>query len=267
MRALSGLPGDHCVEGMRYWSGVTILTHARALPAGVIAVGFAILARAMGSVSDGGALVGVLIAFIFMLAAGFTGFIPLLTVFLLTIISTAWGYKRKQRLGVAEHRKGRQASQVAANLSAAALCALPVIWLPELSNLLLVAAAAALAEAAADTVSSEMGQAVARGTYMITDFRDVPIGTNGAISVEGTITGCVAAGIVAWVSSTVGFVDWHWVPVIAFAGIGGMFLDSLMGATWENSGKIDNDGVNFISTIFAADVALIVVLIMQRIGA
>src|SRR5581483_9656913 len=110
--------------------GVTILTHARALPAGVIAVGFAILARAMGSVSDGGAVIGVLIAFILMLAAGFTGFIPLVTLFLLTVISTAWGYKRKQRLGVAEQRKGRRASQVAANLTVAALCALPVVWLP-----------------------------------------------------------------------------------------------------------------------------------------
>ena len=45
-----------------------------------------------------------------------------------------------------------------------------------------------------------------------------------------------------------------------------MFLDSVIGATWENSGKLGNDAVNFISTVFAADVALIVVLIMQQVG-
>ena len=48
--------------------------------------------------------------------------------------------------------------------------------------------------------------------------------------------------------------------------IGGMFLDSIMGATWENAGKLGNDAVNFISTVFAADVAIIVVLVMTRLG-
>jgi len=243
------------------------LAHARILPAGVIAVGFAILARAMGAVTDGGAIAGVLVAFILMLAGGFSGFIPLLTLFALTVISTAWGYKRKQRLGVAEQKRGRRASQVFANLGAAAFCTVPALWFPELTGVLFVAAAGALAEAAADTVSSELGQATARGAYLITDFRDVPIGTNGAISIEGTISGCVAACIVAWISAVVGFVDWHATPVIASAAIGGMFLDSIIGATWENSGRLGNDAVNFISTVFAADVALIVSLIMQRMGA
>jgi uncharacterized protein (TIGR00297 family) len=224
------------------------------------------LARVMGSVTDGGAVAGVLVAFILMLVGGFAGFIPLLTLFLLTVISTRWGYARKLRLGIAERRRGRKASQVIANLGAASLCVLPVIWFPEQADLLLVGAMAALAEAAADTVSSELGQATARGAYMITDFRDVPIGTNGAISVEGTIAGCVAACIVSWVSATSGLVDWRWTPVIAFGGIAGMFLDSILGATWENAGKMGNDSVNFVSTVFAADAALIATMIILHLG-
>ena len=51
------------------------------------------------------------------------------------------------------------------------------------------------------------------------------------------ISGCVAACIVSWVSATCGLVDWRWTPVIAFAGIGGMFLDSVLGATWEIAAK------------------------------
>ena len=143
---------------------------------------------------------------------------------------------------------------------------LPVIWFPELSELLLVGAMAALAEAAADTVSSEVGQATGRGAYMITDFREAPIGTNGAISVEGTLAGCVAACIVSWVSASCGLVDWHWTPVIALAGISGMFLDSVMGATWENAGKMGNNSVNFVSTVCAADLALVVAMLMRRVG-
>jgi uncharacterized protein (TIGR00297 family) len=242
------------------------LIHTRGLPAIVVALGFALVARVLGAVTDGGAMAGVLIAVALIMAAGFAGFVPLVAVFVLTLVSTRWGYNRKLRLGVAERRRGRRASQVLANLAPAALCALPAIWLPELSSLLLAGSIAALAEAAADTVSSEIGQATGRGAYLITDFRDVPIGTNGAISLEGTLSGCVAASVVAWISAAYGVLDWRWTFVVTFAGIGGMFLDSLMGATWERAGRMGNDSVNFVSNIFAADAALIAILIANRIS-
>ncbi len=246
---------------------MTSLLQVRGLPAAaVVAIGFAVLARLMGAVTDGGALAGVLVAFVLMLAAGLAGFVPLATVFLLTVVTTRVGYARKQRLGVAERRRGRTASQILANLCVAALCALPVLWLPRFSDVLLLAAMAALAEAAADTVSSELGQATANSAYMITDFRPAAIGTNGAISVEGTLSGCIAASIVAWVSSFAGIVVWQWTPIVALAGVAGMLLDSVLGATWENSGKMGNDSVNFVSTVFAADLALVAAMVVERIG-
>lgn len=248
---------------MRYWVQVPNFLQMLGLPAGIVAVGFALLARIMGSVTDGGAVAGLLIAFVFVVGGGFTALVPLFTVFLLTVISTRWGYRRKQRLGVAEPRKGRKASQILANLGAAAVCIGAAASVPAYSEIMLIAAMAALAEAAADTVSSELGQATARRAYNITSFRDVPIGTNGAISMEGTISGCVAACIVAWVSAASGLVNWNWTPLVAFTGMAGMFLDSIIGATWENAGKLGNDSVNFISTVFAADVALIVSLLLQ----
>src|SRR5271165_1691693 len=220
----------------------------------------------MGAVTDGGAMAGVLVSFVLMLAAGVSGLFPLLTVFVLTVATTRWGYARKQRLGVAERRRGRKASQILANLSAAALCALPVVWLPKFSGVLLLAAMAALAEAAADTVSSELGQATASSAYLITDFRPAAIGTNGAVSVEGTLSGCIAACIVAWVSAFAGIVPWQWTPIVALAGVGGMFLDSVLGATWENAGKMGNDSVNFVSTVFAADLALVAAVVGKRIA-
>jgi uncharacterized protein (TIGR00297 family) len=231
-----------------------------------VALGFAVIARTLGAVTDGGAMIGVLVAFVLMLAAGFAGFLSLVTVFVITVVTTRWGYSRKQQLGVAERRQGRTASQVLANLGAAALCAVPSIWFPRFSEILLVGAMAALAEAAADTASSEVGQATARRAYRITDFRDATIGANGAISVEGTISGCVAACMVSWVSAVVGVVSWNWTPLIALAAIAGMFLDSVIGATWENAGKMGNDSVNFVSTVFAADLALTVAMVMEKVG-
>ncbi len=209
---------------------------------------------------------GVLVAFVLMLAAGLAGFLPLLTVFVITVLATRWGHGRKQQLGVAERGPGRTASQVLANLGAATLCALPTVWFPRLSGILLTGAMAALAEAAADTASSEIGQASARVAYMITDFREAPIGTNGAISVAGTFAGCLAACIVAWVSAFFNVVSWNWTPLIALAGIAGMFFDSILGATWENSGKMGNDAVNFVSTVFAAELALTLARVMERLG-
>ena len=243
---------------------VTSLLHAKGLPAIVVTLAFTVLARGLGAVTYGGAVAGMIAAMCLMFGAGIWGFLPLLTVFALTAFATRWGYRRKERLGVAERSRGRTSSQVFANLGAAAMCALPVAWLPHTGSILLVGAMAALAEAAADTVSSEIGQASAHGAYLITDFRSVPIGTNGAVSLEGTLAGCIAASLVAWVSSWFGLVDWNWTPVIALSGVGGMIIDSFMGAAWENVGKLGNDAVNFVSTVFAADAALIAAMVAER---
>jgi uncharacterized protein (TIGR00297 family) len=250
---------------MRYCEvGVTSLIHARVLPAAVVAIAFAVIARIMGSVSDGGALAGIAIAFCLIATVGFQGFVVLLTVFLLTAIATRVGYRHKLDLGLADRERGRTAVQVFANLGAAVICALPVLWFPQFRDVLLVGSMAALAEAAADTVSSEIGQAWAKHAYMITDFRNATIGTNGAISIEGTLSGCIAASLVAWASVLVGVVNRHWSPVITIAAIGGMAFDSILGATLENRGKVGNHAVNFVSTVFAADLALIVAMVVER---
>jgi uncharacterized protein (TIGR00297 family) len=240
------------------------LFHTRGVPAGLIALLFAILARVMGSVTDGGAILGMVVAFVLMITAGFSGFLPLLTLFLLTVTASRWRRRRKERLGLAERSGGRTGSQVLANLGVCGCCALPVLWFPEFSDLLLAAAMAALAEAAADTVSSEFGQGSSREAYLIVGFRSVPIGTNGAVSVPGTVAGIVAACVVAWVAAAAGVVDWSWVAVISIAGLAGMIVDSLLGATWENAGRMGNDAVNFVSTAFAADLALLTGLLVQR---
>lgn len=239
------------------------LDHSRVLPAAVVAAGFAVVARLLGAVSDGGALMGLIIALLLMVAAGLGGFLPLLAVFIMTLLATRWRGERKRSLGVAERRGGRSASQVLANLGAAAICAVAVIVFPRQGGILMVGAMAALAEAAADTVSSEAGQAAAKQAHMILDFSPAPIGTNGAVSLEGTLAGCIATCIVAWVSTCFGVVPGRWAAVIAIAGTAGMFLDSILGATFENRGDMGNDSVNFVSTVFAADLALVTVLVME----
>jgi uncharacterized membrane protein len=46
----------------------------------------------------------------------------------------------------------------------------------------------------------------------------------------------------------------------------GLFFDSLLGATLERRGWLNNDGVNFLSTASAAGFALVSMAVMQRVG-
>ena len=112
---------------------------------------------------------------------------------------------------------------------------------------------AALAEAAADTVSSEVGQVLSGHPRMITTLRKVEPGTDGAISLGGTAAGISPRRSVArrapgrWTAARRMFaVSWA-------GGVFGLFFDSLLGATLERRGWLNNDAVNFLSTASAAD--------------
>jgi uncharacterized protein (TIGR00297 family) len=145
----------------------------------LVSLVFAGFGRAVRGVTTAGALAGAIVSFALIVAAGPRGFTSLFVVFLLTWGSTRIGYARKQTLGTAERRAGRNALQVLANLGVAAFCALlyATAWR---NPQLLIALGAALAEAAADTVSSEIGQAVGGTPRLITNWKPLPAGTDGA---------------------------------------------------------------------------------------
>jgi uncharacterized protein (TIGR00297 family) len=219
----------------------------------LISLVFAAFGRAVHGVTTSGAVAGCLVCFALLVGAGPTGFVALLVVFILTWTSTRLGYARKQSLGTAERRAGRNASQVLANLGVAAICALlyATVWR---DPRLLLALGAALAEAAADTVSSEIGQAIGGAPRLITNWTPVPAGTDGAITLAGTAAGVFAAIAV----SLTAIPGWHSAPICAAAGVIGMIADSLLGATLERRGSTGNNAVNFTSTAIAAVIAFVV---------
>jgi uncharacterized protein (TIGR00297 family) len=115
---------------------------------------------------------------------------------------------------------------------------------------------AALAEAAADTVSSELGQLLSGHPRMITTLRKAEPGVDGAISVGGTVAGIAAAGLVAVAGAWALNGGLQMLAVSWIAGTFGLFFDSLLGATLEQRGWLNNDAVNFLSTGSAAGFAL-----------
>jgi len=225
----------------------------RLVVAGAVTIGFALLARALRGVDRSGMFAGGAACFLLFSGAGPPVFAVLTALFLLTWISTRFGYRRKQDLGVAERGDGRNAWQVLANLIVAALASLAFgatgnrAWL--------FATAAALAEAATDTVASEVGQTRGQTARLVTTWEQVRAGTDGGITISGTTAGIAGGVVIAIVAALGGMIPRSqlWIPVAA--GLVGMLMDSVLGATLQRRGRMSNETVNLGGTLAAAALA------------
>jgi uncharacterized protein (TIGR00297 family) len=209
---------------------------------------FALVGYWLRGVSRSGAVAGFVVAFLLYYCAGAFGL--LVALFALTLLATRLGRQRKLALGTAEKPEGRSASQVLANVGIAAAFAIAYEHYGRAS--LLAACIAALAEAAGDTVSSECGQAYASSARLLTTGARVPVGTNGGVSVVGTASGALAALLLSFGAAWSGLIASPVAGRVFAAAMGGVFLDSLLGATVECRGWLNNNGVNLLGTLSAA---------------
>lgn len=157
------------------------------------------------SVSYSGALGGWFLGTILIMGAGWPMYAALLAFFVLGTAATKAGYARKAQLGLAQEGGGRRGfSHAFSNVGVAAICAVAVSRLSRVDDsplewmmLAYLMGIASLATAAADTTASEIGQWIGRRAFLPLTLRRVPVGTEGAISVEGTLAGLVGGFLVA----------------------------------------------------------------------
>ncbi|HET7435121.1 MAG TPA: DUF92 domain-containing protein [Thermoanaerobaculia bacterium] len=222
------------------------------------------------SVTMSGALGGWVLGAILILGAGWPLYVALLVFFILGTATTKLGYARKARLGLAQEKGGRRGfSHAFSNVGVAAICAIAVSriartrqsGLTETELIPLFMGIASLATAAADTTASEIGQLFGRRAFLPLTLKRVPVGTEGAISVEGTLAGVVAgftvaaAGVLATshLFEHVLHFSWRLVGLLTLCAFAGSYLESIAGS-WNrrHDSRVPNGVLNFFNTAAGA---------------
>lgn len=124
----------------------------------------------------------------------------------------------------------------------------------------IIAAMGAVATATADTWSTEVGTRLGKTTYLITDFQVVPSGTDGGISVIGTVAALAGSALIGAASIYVFSLQLGLFICIFAAGFLGSIVDSYFGAIFQRNNSsvsvpilqhtiyINNNLVNWMAT-------------------
>ncbi|PSQ05988.1 DUF92 domain-containing protein [Halobacteriales archaeon QS_4_69_31] len=231
------------------------LSTTRIAVALAVTVALGWLSYALETASLPGMLTGVLLGLLTIVLGGDGWFVVLITFFAVGGLSTKFRYETKRDRGIAEENEGARGSgNVLANSLAGLVAVLGAAASPVTGmsrTLFLFAFAGAIAAAMGDTLSSEVG-GVFDGPRLITTLEPVEPGIDGAVTWQGELAGLAGtvliAGVAAWTFPAVSTVG---AGIVVAAGVVGMTVDSLLGATLEGA-LLGNEGVNFAATVSGA---------------
>lgn len=191
---------------------------------------------------------------------GWQGYAVVIFYFLVGSAVTRVGMAQKEAAGIAEGRSGQRGPEnVWGSAATGAICALGTLFASyTLRELLILGYVASFSTKLSDTTASEVGKAYGKRTFLITTLRPVPRGTEGAVSLEGTLAGIVASlaiALLAWGIGAIGLLEIFWCAIAALIAT---TLESLIGATLQSKwGWLTNEVVNGINTAIGAVVAIL----------
>jgi uncharacterized protein (TIGR00297 family) len=158
--------------------------------------------------------------------------------------------EQKEREGTAEANSGRRnVGSVWGSGSAGVLCAALALAYPQYDSILRLGFVASFCSKLSDTTASEVGKAYGKTTYnSLPPFNSVPRGTEGAVSLEGTLAGIAASFVFAGVAALLGELN----TATSFESALGSLMQGRKGWEW-----LTNDVVNAIQIAIAAIVAIV----------
>jgi len=196
---------------------------------------------------------------------GWKGWLYCVSYLFLGQLVTKVRFAEKEKAGIAEKRGGRRGPEnVWGSAATALICAACSVqgstFLGIGTDVFVLGYVASLATKLADTFASEIGKAYGKTTFLITTFERVQPGTEGAVSLEGTVAAAFGGLALSLVGYALGFV--HTIPAVlvsTFAAFVACNVESLLGATiQEKKGFewITNEVINFINTVIGAGIAI-----------
>ncbi|MEZ6194414.1 MAG: DUF92 domain-containing protein [Planctomycetota bacterium] len=187
---------------------------------------------------------------------GFASWVLLATFVVVGSGLTKLGYRRKAALGTAQSDGGRRGvAEVLANGGVAAIAA--ILWRATGEPLLATALVGALATALADTAASEVGPVWGRRCVAAATWRPVPPGTEGAISLEGTLAGVIGAALIAGLAALGGVLAPSLVLIVVIAAALASWLESMVGSVARRGFLANNALQNLANTFVGAALAVL----------
>ena len=200
-----------------------------------------------------GSVVMVIMGIVIIFSAGANWLVLIVLFLILSLLATRYSKKYKRSLGEYEGRRSSK-NVISNGVVACFMAAFGGYYLPFVGGFI-----GAIATATADTLASEIG--VLHQPRLITTFQKVDPGTDGAVSVLGTVVGMVGAAIIGIAAYFLGIVP-HPISAIVvsvISGTVGCFMDSILGAVLERRDLITNEHVNLIATIVGAIVGILLI--------
>lgn len=202
------------------------------------------------------------------------GYLVVMFYFLVGSGVTRIGMAQKEAEGIAEKRSGaRGPENVWGSAAVATICGLGVAIansglvpnleypFPSLQSLLLLGYVASFSTKLSDTSASEVGKAYGKRTFLITTLQPVARGTEGAVSLEGTLAGVVASAAIALVGWGIGLINIVGIALCIVAAFIATNLESVIGATLQSKiSWLTNELVNVINTFLGAIVAILLAM-------
>ena len=195
---------------------------------------------------------------------GFPGYLVVMFYFLVGSFVTKVGLEQKEAEGIAEKRSGaRGPENVWGSALTATLCALGTVvslnsQLSYFHPFFLLGYVASFSTKLSDTCASEIGKAYGQRTFLITTLQPVARGTEGAVSLEGTLAGAVASLAQALIGFLVGLINGFDVLLCVLAAFIATNIESVIGATLQSRYTwLTNELVNILNTLIGAASAML----------